>query len=183
MNWTNIRLIVSREIRDQLRDRRTIFVILVLPLLLYPLLGMSFLQVSQFMREHPTKIWVIGNEHLPEKPSLLADNQFRADLLTMPTDARLFELSTDPIAPGEDVAEVANAAVQTGKYDAVLFFSEEFANQVCELADSPDWGKPLSKQIRIRTSPSLKLRAKTLAQKSSTTSQRTSLGSLTIVWS
>lgn len=153
MNWTNIRLIVSREIRDQLRDRRTIFVILVLPLLLYPLLGMSFLQVSQFMREHPTKIWVIGTEHLPEAPSLLADNKFRDDLLTMPTDARLFELSTEPIAPGEDVAKVANAAVQTGKYDAVVFFSKEFANQVCELTESPDCGVDVDEGVTDSDDP------------------------------
>ena len=53
MTWTNIRLIVSREIRDQLRDRRTIFVIAILPLLLYPLLGMTFLQVAQFEEGDP----------------------------------------------------------------------------------------------------------------------------------
>ena len=51
MNWSNVRLLLLREIRDQLRDRRTLFMIAVLPVLLYPLLGMSFLQVAQFMRE------------------------------------------------------------------------------------------------------------------------------------
>ena len=89
MNWTNIRLIVSREIRDQLRDRRTIFVIAVLPLLLYPLLGMSFLQVAQFMKEHPTKIWIIGADRLPAQPALLDGEVFRPDLLTLPSDERL----------------------------------------------------------------------------------------------
>ena len=52
MNWHNVKLIFLREVRDQLRDRRTLFMIFVLPLLLYPLLGMSFFQVVQFMREH-----------------------------------------------------------------------------------------------------------------------------------
>ena len=32
----------------------------MLPLLLYPLLGMSFFQIAQFRREHPTRILVIG---------------------------------------------------------------------------------------------------------------------------
>ena len=50
MNWRNIRLIYAREIRDQLRDRRTLFMIAVLPLLLYPLLGMSVFQLSPRMR-------------------------------------------------------------------------------------------------------------------------------------
>ena len=39
MNFTNVKLILVREIRDQLRDRRTLFMIAVLPLLLYALLG------------------------------------------------------------------------------------------------------------------------------------------------
>ena len=39
MNWRNIRLIYAREIRDQLRDRRTLFMIAVLPLLLVSAVG------------------------------------------------------------------------------------------------------------------------------------------------
>ena len=56
MNWSNVKLILFREVRDQLRDRRTLFMIAVLPLLLYPLLGMSFFQVAQFMRAQPTRV-------------------------------------------------------------------------------------------------------------------------------
>ena len=138
MNWTNIQLIVSREIRDQLRDRRTIFVIAILPLLLYPLLGMSFLQVAQFMRQHPTKIWLIGTENLPAEPELLVNNSFRQDLLLIPGDAKLFDISTEPLAPGGDVAEVADAAVSAGKYDAVVYFSPDFGEQVDSYAKSKD---------------------------------------------
>ena len=39
MNWRNVRLIYGREIRDQLRDRRTLFMIAVLPLLLVSAVG------------------------------------------------------------------------------------------------------------------------------------------------
>ena len=130
MNWTNIRLIVSREIRDQLRDRRTIFVIAILPLLLYPLLGMSFLQVMQFMREHPTKIWVIGAEDLPAGRSLLDGQMFRSDLLAMPSDERLFEVFTEALET--DVADAANTAVQSGKYDAVVYLPPGFTKQVSQ---------------------------------------------------
>ena len=123
MNWTNIRLIVSREIRDQLRDRRTIFVIAILPLLLYPLLGMSFLQVAQFMKEHPTKIWVIGAAELPEAQQLLNGDAFRSELYALPGDERLFEVSTEPLAVGQDVTEAANSAGKAGKFDAVVYLS------------------------------------------------------------
>ena len=38
---TNVKLIFAREVRDQLRDRRTLLLIVALPLFLYPLLGTS----------------------------------------------------------------------------------------------------------------------------------------------
>ena len=57
-------MILAREIRDQLRDRRTLFMIAVLPILLYPLLGISLLQVAQFMQEQPTRVLVVGAEKL-----------------------------------------------------------------------------------------------------------------------
>ena len=60
MTWTNVKLVLHREVRDQLRDRRTLFMIAVLPLLLYPLLGVSMFQVLQFVSEHPTRVRVIG---------------------------------------------------------------------------------------------------------------------------
>lgn len=135
MNWTNIRLIVTREIRDQLRDRRTIFVIAILPLLLYPLLGMSFLQVMQFMREHPTKIWVIGAENLPKDQDLLEGSKFRSDLLAMPSDERLFEIFTDE--PEGNVADEADSAVKSGLYDAVVYLPPALTQHISEMsADS-----------------------------------------------
>ena len=60
MSWTNVKLIFFRELRDQLRDRRTLFTILVLPLLLYPLLAMGVFQVQQFLKGHSSKVLVIG---------------------------------------------------------------------------------------------------------------------------
>ena len=83
MSWRNIRLIYAREIRDQLRDRRTLFMIAVLPLLLYPLLGMSVFQLSQFLRKSEPKVLVIGGEELgagSDLPPLMEDGRFSADL-------------------------------------------------------------------------------------------------------
>ena len=64
MNWSNVLLILNREIRDQLRDRRTLFMIFVLPVLLYPFMGMSMFQLMQFTQEHPTRVLVLGAEEL-----------------------------------------------------------------------------------------------------------------------
>ncbi|MDP7204822.1 MAG: CPBP family intramembrane metalloprotease, partial [Pirellulaceae bacterium] len=76
MRWSNIKWIFLREIRDQLRDRRTIFAILVLPVLMYPLMGMMFLQITQFVQEHPTKILLAGTDFLPADPPLLEGDNF-----------------------------------------------------------------------------------------------------------
>lgn len=46
MNWKNVKLIFLREVCDQLRDRRTLFMITILPLLLYPILGNGLLQME-----------------------------------------------------------------------------------------------------------------------------------------
>jgi sodium transport system permease protein len=81
MKWSNVKLIYARELRDQLRDRRTLFTVLVLPLLLYPLMGMALLQVSQFLREHPTRIWIVGAENLPLQPPLLVENAINSEFV------------------------------------------------------------------------------------------------------
>ena len=92
MKWSNVKLIFTRELRDQLRDRRTLFTVLVLPLLLYPLMGMALLQVSQFMREHPTKIWIVGADNLPNEPALLIDTGLNPELLPG-VDPKLIDLA------------------------------------------------------------------------------------------
>ena len=79
MKWSNVKLIFSREMRDQMRDRRTLFTVAVLPIILYPLMGMAMLQVSQFMREHPTDIWIVGADNLPESPALVVDGSVNSE--------------------------------------------------------------------------------------------------------
>lgn len=64
--WTAVSLIYLREMRDQLRDRRTLFTIIVLPMLLYPVVGMLLLQIAQFTRNAPTTVCVIGVEHVTQ---------------------------------------------------------------------------------------------------------------------
>ena len=98
MKWPNVKLIFARELRDQLRDRRTMFTVVVMPIVLYPLLGMAMLQVAQFMREYPTKIWIIGHENLAESPSLVVDGEVHPDFI-QGNDAELIQLSlADPEA-------------------------------------------------------------------------------------
>lgn len=70
MTWTNIKLILMREVRDQLRDRRMLFMVLVLPVLLYPGLGIGMFQMSLYFSEQPRVVVLLGADELPELPLL-----------------------------------------------------------------------------------------------------------------
>jgi sodium transport system permease protein len=71
MRWSIVRLIWFRELRDQLRDRRTLFMIAVLPLLLYPVLGFAVLQFAMGFQERQSVIGVVrgplGSDDFPER--------------------------------------------------------------------------------------------------------------------
>jgi sodium transport system permease protein len=71
MRWSRIRLIFGRELRDQLRDRRTLFMIFGLPVLLYPILGFTVKELTAAFEQKPRRVVVVGAEHLPEAPPLL----------------------------------------------------------------------------------------------------------------
>ncbi len=64
MRWSIIRVIWMRELRDQLRDRRTIFMIAVLPLILYPLAGFGLIQLAAGFAPKPQVVGVYGVENL-----------------------------------------------------------------------------------------------------------------------
>src|SRR5579872_5815306 len=69
MRWSVVRLISAREMKDQLRDRRTIFLILGLPVLMYPLfVGVGILFVAA-LKEKKLVVGVVGAEFLPQPRS------------------------------------------------------------------------------------------------------------------
>lgn len=61
MNWSRVQLIFLRELCDQLRDRRTMFTICVLPILLYPLTGLMMLQLAQVKTPQRLHVAVAGD--------------------------------------------------------------------------------------------------------------------------
>jgi len=131
MNWSNVRLIFLRELRDQLRDRRTVFTIAVLPLLLYPLMGMAMLQVSQFRREHPARVWIIGAAGLPDDPLLVAGEHF-SPAICSDEEAERFDLKVSPTLPVplEQLPEMAEEAIQKRTFDAVIYFPPNFSAEL-----------------------------------------------------
>ncbi|MEM6472078.1 MAG: ABC transporter permease subunit/CPBP intramembrane protease [Planctomycetota bacterium] len=120
-------LIYLREMKDQLRDRRTLFTIAVLPILLYPLLGMLLLQIAQFTRQSETSICFVGSENLPEAPVLLieADDEVRlADTYSQSSDSLSISIrSWEDFDDVDDGRRNASRWIQTGEFDVVVLAS------------------------------------------------------------
>src|SRR5690349_7127084 len=71
VRWSNVWVIFRREVRDQIRDRRTLFMIFILPIMLYPILGIGVVQFSAAFEQKPRTVLVIGPVNLPGSPPLL----------------------------------------------------------------------------------------------------------------
>lgn len=136
MSWSNVRLILAREVRDQLRDRRTMFMIVVLPLLLYPLLGMTFFQVAQFVQQTATRVLVVGARAVPDEPALWEGGRFAAGLFSSPDRAEQLQVTFAPEEPRPDQPVPADPrleailAVREGDYEAALVFPPDFGKRL-----------------------------------------------------
>lgn len=137
MSWRNVKLIYAREIRDQLRDRRTLFMIAVLPLLLYPLIGMSVFQLSQFLRKNESKIVVFGAEQLAhdsQLPKLIDNGHFSADLFDDPTESGRLVLEVSPASlVTENALDAARARLKSGDIQLIIHLPADFRKQLDEL--------------------------------------------------
>ena len=122
-------LIYVREMRDQLRDRRTLFTIAVLPILLYPLVGTLLLQIAQFSRQHPTSVCLVGTEHLQGTPLLIQDETFAPGLSAKTSPLELMEYRWDELSAHGDVDQQTRQWVQSGAFDVVVVFPPEFASE------------------------------------------------------
>ncbi len=134
MNWTNVKRIFNREMRDQLRDRRTLFTTLILPLMMYPILGLLMLQVAQFVSETASKVQVIGADSIGELPELFVDNKFSSN--HAPAEGKLLDLE---FAPGNEqstaelVYEHAKDLVDADEFDAVVVFPADLQAYILAL--------------------------------------------------
>jgi sodium transport system permease protein len=142
MKWANIKLICVRELRDQLRDRRTLFTILILPLVLYPLLGMTYLQVAQFLKDSPTRIWIIGTQNLPQEEALALlsrDNKdFNPSLFPESKPTRLSIKVSKRLpeeATAETIAAYAQQVIEAEEHEIIVYFPDMFAKQLRDFRD------------------------------------------------
>jgi sodium transport system permease protein len=150
MKWANVRLILGREIRDQLRDRRTLFMIAVLPLLLYPLLAITLMQVAQFLRESPSRVLLVGLAELPSSPPLVEDGQIAPTLFSAPAKVGLVDLTVAPVSESGHADELARGRqlLDKGQFDAVVYFPPQFGENLQRFRMSVGSGRARSGQDR-----------------------------------
>ncbi|QDU88705.1 ABC-2 family transporter protein [Pirellulimonas nuda] len=146
MNIANVKRVWAREIRDQFRDRRTLFMVAVLPVLMYPILGMSFVQLSQFRQTHAARVLVVGAEQLsPENggestpfPPLLEGDRFAVGLFDAPGDAHRITVERQMMPGSADapmLPETDRNRLADGELDAVVLLPRGFAEGMRQLRD------------------------------------------------
>ena len=137
MNWQNVKLVWQREIRDQLRDRRTLFVICILPLMIYPMLGMTFSRMTQFISQHDATVTVIGYEQLAdltEFPQFIVDGQFNPELFGDNKAAQRMKLVE--LKEGGNVLQEARTQLENGSTDLIVHFPPGFAERLKQLREA-----------------------------------------------
>ena len=132
VRWRNVWTIFRREARDQLRDRRTLFMVLILPLLLYPILGFSILQLSATFDQKARTVVIVGSENLPASPMLLnkARDGFEPGLFSRRKDADLLKVEVE--TPGIDWRKpgVVRQGIRGGLAKAVIVVPPDVKDQI-----------------------------------------------------
>jgi sodium transport system permease protein len=137
MRWPNLLVIFRREVRDQVRDRRTLFMIFVLPILLYPMLGIGAIKFAEALEQKQSLVVVVGAESLPPAPPLLnpARNGFNPALFDKPIEAERVDVHLEARSgPWGDPAR-CEQAVRRGLASAVMIIPPDLLAQLQRESD------------------------------------------------
>jgi sodium transport system permease protein len=132
MRWSNLFVIFRREVRDQIRDRRTLFMIFVLPILLYPILGIGVTKFAVALEQKPRVVIVVGPEYLPAAPALLnsAGDGFDPALFDTPAEADRMVVRQEPESSPWGDPRVRQEAIREGDAAAVMVIPPDLPEQL-----------------------------------------------------
>lgn len=109
MNWKAIRTVLGKELRETLRDRRTMILMIVVPVLLYPGMFVAMEQIA-----------LVGQRSLRAESARVA-------IVHAPARAT-GHLAQDPEIVLEDVSGSPHEALRQGRVDVVLTFAETWTD-------------------------------------------------------
>ena len=153
MKWRNAFLIFRREVLDQLRDRRTLFMVAVLPLLLYPVMGIGMVQMTVLFSEQSRTVVILGADQLPLLP-LVIDDRFSRTWFRASADANTLRVITDATAKDDkrsatDGIESAKLLQRANRLRDLLAKSLQLQSQVSEArqTENSPAGQRLTEQL------------------------------------
>lgn len=129
MNWRNVKLIFLREVRDQLRDRRTLFMVAILPLLLYPALGVGSMQLMAMFSDQTRTVALLGSKNLPQ-PDLLDSNGIAPAWFRSESDASRLRVVTDSPRPGATPEQDEKSLKRQEADEQLLEQSRQIAQEI-----------------------------------------------------
>ena len=132
MRWSNVLIIFRREVRDQIRDRRTLFMIFLLPILLYPILGIGVIKFASALEQKPRLVVLVGAEYLPRSPALLnsSGDGFNPTLFDTPAEAERLVVRQEPASGPWGDHGVRERAIRDGEVSAVMLIPHDLPNQL-----------------------------------------------------
>lgn len=135
MRFSIIWLIFRREVHDQLRDRRTLMMIVGLPIVLYPLLGLGIAQFAASFENKPRLVFVLNSSSLPEEPRLLESTgeQFATSLFDSPNEAsrlRIRLIEPENASKLESDTELRRDLVRLKVADAIVRIPYDIQDQI-----------------------------------------------------
>ena len=96
-NYKNIMTVCCHDLLDQVRDRRTLFMIIILPLILYPLAGELIVNLAVGQQMRPKNIVVINAPEVLSNSSAQLNSKllitFASQIATLPT------FNSSPVVP------------------------------------------------------------------------------------
>jgi sodium transport system permease protein len=132
LRWSNLLVIFRHEVRDQIRDRRTLFMIFVLPILLYPMLGIGLLKVAEALEQKARVVVIAGAEFLPSSPPLLnpSGDGFIPSFFDSPGEAeKLLVVRESASGPWSDPRR-SELAIRSGQASAVMVVPQDLPQQL-----------------------------------------------------
>ncbi|MGZ3391522.1 MAG: ABC transporter permease subunit/CPBP intramembrane protease, partial [Isosphaeraceae bacterium] len=137
MSWSNLFVIFRREVLDQVRDRRTLFMIFVFPILLYPILGYGIIQATAAREKKPRIVVVVGAEYLPTEVPLLSPggDGFNLRLLDPLQDTSPLLVQPESGQGPWGTPERREQAIRDGTASAVMVIPPDLPRQFREKND------------------------------------------------